>query len=108
MDEVVAVALELSSGERRYVITWGRIQATVDTEPLEALVLHHAGSLDLGGVAVSAHVCDSLQEARGERYFYEALVEFAREGRADDWEAWRKRVEEEMADGRHLYYLGRA
>jgi hypothetical protein len=110
VDDVVAVAVELASGEQRYVITWGRMQDNVDPAPLEALVLRHAGGFDLGGDAVSARVCDSLQEARNERYFFEALVDWGAKvalAKQDDHPTWRQEMAERMDEGRELYFLGR-
>jgi hypothetical protein len=108
VDDVVAVEVELASGERRYFITWGRVQDNVDPAPLEALVLSHASRFDLGGPAVAARVCLNLQEARNEPYFYESLVDIAREPRSTDHVEWRRRTAEAMAGGRALWYLGRA
>ena len=69
VEDVVAVAVTLETGERRYFMTWGRIQDTVDPEPLEALILEHASRVALGGTATSAEVCSSLAAAAAEPYF---------------------------------------
>jgi hypothetical protein len=109
MENAVAVAVTLESGERRFFLTWGRIQHTVDPQQLEALVLRHAGSYDLGGTPAAATVRYSLREAEEELYFYEGLLSFARADRPDSesYAAWRDSIAEEMQHGRHLYYLGR-
>lgn len=39
MDDVVAVEVTLADGGLRYFVTWGRIQQTVDPEPVCKLVL---------------------------------------------------------------------
>ena len=98
----MAVAVELASGERRYFITWGRIQDNVDPVPLEALVLSHASPFDLGGSAVAARVCLNLQEARNEPYFYESLVDIAREPHSADHLEWRPRTAEAVTEGKAL------
>jgi hypothetical protein len=46
MEDVVAVRVDLVTGESRYFMTWGRIQDVVDPEPLEALVMRHASGYD--------------------------------------------------------------
>ncbi len=74
VEDVVAVAVDVDDGTTRFFITWGRIQSTVDPQPLEELVLRHAAGFDLGGTPVRARLCDTLQEARNEPYFFEALV----------------------------------
>lgn len=109
MENIVAVAVALESGEERFFITWGRIQANVDEGELVALVLRHATTFSLGGVPKSARVCVSLQEASNEPYFYEALFDFGQQripsGRM--YSRWSRRVAEEMEQGKHLWYLGR-
>jgi hypothetical protein len=49
----------------------------VDGSKLEALALRAAASTAIGGEPIRADVCDTLQEARGESYFFEALLTFA-------------------------------
>jgi hypothetical protein len=109
VEDVVAVAIVLASGERRHVITWGRIQDAVDPAPLQALVLRHASRFALGGDAVAAEVCPSLQSARDEPYFFEALVRFGMRSIpfGDGYDDWRDEVAERMEQGKELYYLGR-
>ena len=79
------------------------------TTLLAALVLRHAAAYDLGGAPRSARVCVSLQEARDERFFFEAMFDFTQEripfGRR--YNGWRKRMATEMEQGKHLWYLGR-
>ena len=52
MEDLVAVAVELDNGEERFFMAWGRIQDTVDPEPLEQLVFSHCTGYSLGGRAV--------------------------------------------------------
>lgn len=47
VEDLVAVAVELESGETRFFLTWGRIQERVDPAPLAALVLRQASTFDL-------------------------------------------------------------
>ena len=82
MDDLVAVAVELESGEVRYFITYGRIQAATDPKPLERIVLRHAGGCSLGETPVRARLCAHLREAAGEPYSYEAIFAFARDAPA--------------------------
>jgi len=108
VDDVVAVAVTLESGERRYFMTWGRIQDKVDPEPLEALILEHASRVDLGGTASSAEVCSSLAAAAAEPYFHEALLSFAWSPIpfGEGYQEWRMEREAAMREGRDIYYLG--
>jgi len=63
VDDVVAVEVRLADGGLRYFLTWGRIQDVVDPEPVCELVLRFSRGCALGGVPVSARVCDTLREA---------------------------------------------
>jgi hypothetical protein len=109
MEDLVAVAVTLDDGSDVYFMTWGRIQEPVDPTQLEALVLSHASTFALGGRAVSARVCPSLQEAREQPYFFEAIFEFARDARGmfDDYDKWRSERSAAMDAGKDLYFLGR-
>jgi hypothetical protein len=101
------VEVRLADGALRYFITWGRIQDTVDPEPLQDLVMRHTTGFALRGDAVSAELC-LLREARDAPYFYEALVHFGQQpipfGRG--YQRWRRRIGREMEAGKHLYFLG--
>lgn len=108
MDEVVAVAVTLVNGDRRYFMTWGRIQDAVDEGPLVSLVRRAAARHGPGDV-IDAALCTTLQDARDAPYFYEALWEFAntrvpRNRWRHAW--WRRRIAAAMEDGSEMYYLG--
>jgi hypothetical protein len=110
MDNVVAVRVELTNGERRYFVTWGRIQDTVDPQPVETLVLRHSRAFSLGGEVMSAKVCPSLREAADSSsapYFFECLLMFsAQVPVGDGYETWRKEREIAMEGGREIAYCG--
>src|SRR5438445_8817708 len=110
MDDVVAVAVALDSGDERYFLTWGRIQDPVDPSPLEAIVLEHSRSFSLGGDPVRARLCDSLKEASGERYFHECFFDLCQRqipfGEAT-YQQWRQETDRRMRLGKEIWYLGR-
>jgi len=103
VENVVAVAVHLDTGQRRFFMTWGRIQDTVNSTALEDLVLKHAAGCDLGGVPTRAETCSSLRDASDAPYFFEALIDFAREPWPEHYDAWRSRIAQEMSVGKHLY-----
>src|SRR4051812_8383526 len=101
MDEVIAVRVTLEDGGTRYFLTWGRIQAPMDPEPVCTLVMRHARQFGLGGRAASAELCASLREAAesgSAPYFYECLLELARRPAADDpsYPQWRASIAADM------------
>lgn len=63
MEDIVAVALELESGSRLYLLTWGRIQSATDPAPLEKLVFEQSDNRVFSEKLVRARLCHSLQEA---------------------------------------------
>jgi hypothetical protein len=108
MDQIVAVEVTLADGQRRFILTWGRLHSTVDPGPLERLVLAKCTKFGLGE-RVSARVCRTMQEACDQPYFLEGLsaltvVRAAALMSGDD--AFWDQVRTEMDEGRHLYYLG--
>ena len=108
VDHLVAIAVELAGGAKRFYMTWGRIQHAVDPEPLEQLVLHYCVRDDLGGHPLKARLCQTLQEASHAPYFYEALFTFSQTHipYGDQYETWRSELNERMQRSEELYYLG--
>lgn len=109
MEDLIAVRVWLESGEARYFVTWGRVQDAVDPDPVAQLVLEHSTTFSLGGRAVRAEVCQSLQEAREAPYFFEALFDFAQRPIpfGAQYEAWRAAKDTLMRSGKEISYLGR-
>jgi hypothetical protein len=108
MEDVVAVEVELDNGQRRYFVTWGRIQSSTDPEPLEKLILSQCRRFRLGGEPLRARVCWSLQEAAKAPFFFEALFGMAQTQIpfGDGYEAWQKERLSAMRDGKEIRYLG--
>ena len=108
MEDIVAVAVELDNGEERFFMTWGRIQDTVDPEPLEQLVLKHCVGYSLGGKPVKTRMCWTLQEAAHAPHFYEGLFSFSQRPIpfGDHYQTWRAERNKRMQQGKELYYLG--
>jgi hypothetical protein len=111
VDDVIAVAVRLADGRQRYFLTWGRIQAAVDPDPVCALVLRFSRSCSLGGAPVSARLCGTLREAADSPdapCFYEAFLAFAAHSAPSkaDYPAWKAGVAERMEAGRDIWYCG--
>ena len=108
MDDIVAVAIELEDGTQRYFLTWGRIQDRVNPKRLEEIVLKHSTSFRLGGAPARARLCDSLQEASQERYFYECFFEMCQKKipYRDNYESWRRKMDKRMRQGYEISYCG--
>lgn len=104
----MALEATLSSGAKRYYVTWGRLFSAVDPEPLIAAVQPHITKQELGEDVTSIRVCNTLQEASSGPYFYEALFEFAQRpipfGKGYD--AWAAKKRKQLKKGKELYYLG--
>jgi hypothetical protein len=108
MEDLVAVELTTADGHVCYFVTWGRIQSTVDAEPLEKVIVSVAGHFAVGGIPVTARLCGSLQDARDAPYFYEALFDFAQRPipYGPTYEKWRKRMDKRMRKGKEIYFVG--
>lgn len=89
-------------------MTWGRIQDAVDPGPVEQIVLERSTGLSLGSEAVRADLCLTLQDARDQPYFFEALFDFSqRKVPHEEYETWRSEIDRKMRAGKEMYYLGR-
>lgn len=108
VDDVVAVRVFLQNRVRRYFLTWGRIQHDVDGRALEQIVLDHAPTYIAEGTPVRAELCAYLRDASAEPYFYEGLWHFstAKIPLDRNYKRWRRRMDRQMRQGRHLYFLG--
>lgn len=108
MEDLVAVAVQLDTGEVRYFITWGRIQHAVDPQPLANLILEQSHHFALGGTALTACVCTTLQEAALQPLFYEALFTFAQRKIpfGSEYQEWCEEMNRRMQDGKEMYLLG--
>jgi hypothetical protein len=75
VDSIIAVRVRLDSGVDRYFLTWGDLGSNrCWPGDVERAALRASVGFALGGTPVGARVCDTLQAASGERYFYECLV----------------------------------
>jgi hypothetical protein len=111
VDDIVAVEVLAPSGGPFFVMTFGRVQESVDPSQLEEIVLENAPRFSGIDDPTSARVCWSLRIARDAPYFYECLIEAAAElavtpTRGLRYKRWRQRTDREMRAGQHLWYLG--
>ena len=108
MDDVIALRVGLDNGEFRYFMTWGRVLDVVDPRPVQTILSNCLGQFDLGGVATSVTVCDSLRDAAESKYFFEALFQMSQERIpfGDGYGAWQEEKAQRMRDGKEFWYLG--
>jgi hypothetical protein len=110
MDDIVAVRVTLTNGERRYFLTWGRVAGDpVDPGPLVALIQPNLEGFSLGGEVGDVEICDSLQEAASERYFFECLFDMSQHPipRDERYDQWVADMRDGIRHGHDLYYLGK-
>jgi len=107
MDDIVAVRATLAKGEKRYFLTWGRLFGAVETQQLIDAVMPHVVRIVRGAVT-SVEVCDSLQEASGEPYFFEGLFSFGQTTipHGPHYEQWVSEMRERVKAGGEIYFLG--
>jgi hypothetical protein len=107
MEEIVALRATLSSGEDRYFLTWGRLFDAVEPQGLIDAVRPHVTRMARGEVS-TLEVCDSLQDASGEPYFYEGLFAFCQTPipYGSHHEEWVSDMRERVTAGKEIYFLG--
>ena len=108
VDDIVAVEVRLADGQRRYFLTWGRIQDPVDPRPLAAVVLRNSTAFALDGEPVSARVLRDLRAAASAPYFGESFFKMCQRPIpfGSGYEPWREQVAAEQEQGKSLWYLG--
>ena len=106
MDDIVAARVTLQGGKKSYVLTWGRIFDRIEENKLIEVI---RDALVRNGIPKKAHIqlCDSLQEASKQRYFYEAFFAMSQTkilfGRS--YEKWRARMKQKMLKGKEIFFL---
>ena len=106
MEDAVAIEVTRADGSVAYCMTWGRVFNAVDPAPLlEALRPH---LVKPGDEPTSIRVCDTLQEAAGAPYFFEAVIAFAQKSVpfGPDYNHWASEMRNAIIRGRELYRLG--
>jgi len=110
MDSIIAVRVKLGSGADRYFLTWGDLGSNRPWPgDIERAVLKASARFALGGTPVAARVCDSLQQASGERYFYECLINMQHQmptSTSKKFPGWTTAMTAAVLHGDQLYYLG--
>lgn len=108
MEDIVALKVTLTNGEARYFMTWGRVFDPVDPAPLQDAVWNQLHRFQIPTSPKSIAVCDSLQEAAGERYFYEALVKFCQLPIpfGSRYRIWATAARRRILKGQDISYLG--
>jgi hypothetical protein len=109
VDDIVAIRVKLASGGERFFLTYGRIFDTVEATGTLDAVAENLSKFDLGGRPVRVELCHSLQEAKDQPYFFEAVFSLAQTPipLGAKYKAWRRKIAKEMESGQHLHYLGR-
>jgi hypothetical protein len=110
VDAIIAVRVRLESGADRYFLTWGELGSNRPWPgDIGRAVLASSLQWATGGTPVAARVCDSLQAASGERYFYECLSRMQQLMPAPasrKFRTWADAMTEAVLRGEQLYFLG--
>jgi hypothetical protein len=108
MDDIVAIKVVDHAEKKHFFLTWGRVFDAIDEEPLLAAI---EANLSMWGVrkARSLEVCDSLQEAASERYFFEAFFMMSQERIpfGPKYKSWQASKRKRIKKGEDIRYLGK-
>jgi hypothetical protein len=108
MENIVALRVRLANGQRRYFLTWGRVFDPIDPTSLIDAVWKHLPKYQLPAKAVALDMCDSLQEAASQRYFFEAYLWFSHRPIpfGSRYAAWARATRLRILAGDDICYLG--
>lgn len=108
MEDIIAVEVTTDTGTACYFLTWGRIQDTVNPDPVAAVVLSVADRFATPGAPASARVCLTLQEAASAPWFYEYFFGFCQRPipYGKKYGQWRKRMDKRMRAGKEIAFAG--
>jgi hypothetical protein len=107
MEDVVAIEASLADGSKLYCMTWGRVFGPVD--PAELLDVVRSLIVQPQDEPATLRVCDTLQEAAGAPYFFEALIFFGQRNIpfGPGYSEWEYRMRAAVKSGKQVYRLGR-
>jgi hypothetical protein len=108
MEDVIAIRVTDSSGTQHYFVTWGRVFDEVDPQPLLTAIRATAPQFGIEDIS-HAEVCETLQAASSEPYFYEALLSFSGQQipHGKTYGKWKSARRRGIEAGKEIYYLGR-
>jgi hypothetical protein len=108
MEEVVAIKIVDSKCKTHFVLTWGRAFGAVSSEPLLSAVRRQLGQFGIQAVR-SIRICETLQAASDQPYFYEALMFFSQQRvpYGKSYLKWRTTRRKQIEAGNDIYYLAK-
>jgi len=108
VDDIVAIKVTDSRRRKHYFLTWGRVFHRIDPEPLITAIKPHLRTYGIEKVR-RVDVCNSLQEASRERYFFEALFHMSAQGVpfGKTYTKWKSIQKKRIQQGKEIHYLGR-
>jgi hypothetical protein len=108
LEDVVGIKVSDKKNGSFGFMTWGRLWSPVDGEELIAAIRPFVTLYHGVKEPVAFALCGTLQEIRSAPYFYEAIIDFGRQRipEGDRYKKWQKKMRKEVADGRHLYFVG--
>jgi hypothetical protein len=107
MDDVVALRVTLATGGQRFFLTWGRLFGAGEDQPLIDVVRPHLERMARSEVR-TVQICDSMQEAAGERYFFEAFFTLCQQciPFGPGYDEWAVETRRRVEAGKDIHYLG--
>lgn len=107
MEDIVAIKVFVKR-KTYYFLTWGRIFHPVDPTQLLEVIKPHLKSYDLEKFT-AIELCDSLQEASLERYFYEAffMMSQTKIPFGKNYPKWKTKMTKSLKAGKEIHFLGK-
>jgi hypothetical protein len=107
MEEVVAIEIVDSKRRSHFFLTWGRVFDPVSSVLLLKAVRKAVPRFGVANIR-KIRICETLQAAAGQPYFFEALLAFAGQpvpyGKA--YARWKATRRKRIESGKEIYYLG--
>lgn len=107
MDNVVAV--KVLDAERGWVgfLTRGRLWDQIEDHDVLRVVKAHLRECGIEHPS-EVHLCDSLRDVGSATYFFEGLINFAREPIpfGPEYEDWKNLKKAALESGKDIYYVG--
>jgi len=109
LEDIIAIKISDKKRGKAAFLTWGRVFDPTDPEPLKVAVACAAAKRFGFHDIISIEICESLQDAAGHKYFFEALFALGYKsmpfGRRSH-KFWAAKMRRAIRSGKELHLLG--
>ena len=108
MDDIVAVKVVDKKKVEYFFLTWGRVFEPINSNKLLLAVSKNLANFGVSEI-VDISLCDSLQEASLQKYFFESFFKMSQKRIpfGKKYNLWLKSIRKDILSGKEIYFAGK-